>query len=107
MAQFNEPLFNEPLFNDTSTGTSCPTMYFKPTRVALLGACRRTLLDPSSRWWTDTELNDYLNDWQIELQNEFEMVWGTATVTTSTATLTLTDIATDMHRLDAIYWNGR
>jgi hypothetical protein len=85
----------------------CPTLSDKPTRATLLAASRRRLLDPNGRWWTDTELNDYIGDWQTEVQDELELVWGTATITTSTATLTLTAVATDILRLDAIYWNNK
>lgn len=69
-------------------------------------AVRRELVDPSGRWWTDTELNQYISDWQNNLQEKFEFVWGTATVTTSTSTLTLTDVSTSIQRIDAIYWNN-
>jgi hypothetical protein len=54
----------------------------------------------------DEELNEYIQAWQDYLQDKYEFAWGTATVTTSLATNTLTAIATDIHRLDAIYWNN-
>lgn len=77
----------------------------KWTLLQFRTACRTELLDPNGKWFTDTELNDYINKWQTDVQNYFEFVWGSATVTTNTATLTLTNIATNLLRLDAIYWN--
>ena len=65
-------------------------------------------MDPNARWWSDTELNSALDCWQARLQDELEFVWGTATVTTSTATLTLaSDVASDILRPEAIYWNNK
>jgi hypothetical protein len=77
------------------------------TLAQLRNAARRDLLDTNSRWWTDTELNSYIDDWQSTIQQELELVWGTATITTSPATpLDLTAIATNMLRPDAFYWNN-
>lgn len=77
------------------------------TRATLRTVVRRELLDPSGRWFSDAELNGYLDAWQSRLQDELEFCWGTATVTTSLSTLTLTDVATDILRPEAIYWNNR
>lgn len=102
----------------------------KWTLSDLRGICRRELADPSGRFWTDQELNLYINDWQDQLQNDFEFVWGLATATqttsgissqwdffqwdgaqfdasgsvTSLATITITDIISNMLRPDAIYF---
>lgn len=112
MSLFNEGLWNEGLWNEGGTSTSavpppCPALSIKPTRAILITACRQTLLDPNNQWWTDTELNTYIEDWQQVLQDEFELVWGSASIVTASATLTLTQIAADILRLDAVYWNGR
>jgi hypothetical protein len=64
-------------------------------------------MDPNAQWWTDAEINGYIGHWQDRLQDELEFVWGTATVTSSLATLTLTDVASDILRLDGIWWNNK
>src|SRR5579863_2904706 len=83
----------------------------KWTLNQLRTAVRNDLFDPTGKWWTNDELNRYINDWQHLLQTQYEFVWGSATITatdtsTSTATsgtFTLTNIATNIMRLDAIY----
>lgn len=56
--------------------------------------------------WTDAELNRYLEAWQDRVQEEHELVWGTATITqTGSATVTLTDVASDILRPHRITWN--
>ena len=72
--------------------------------ATLRGRVRTELLDPSGKWWSDSELNGYIDEWQVELQSKFEFVWNTATLTTALATVTLSNVATDMLRLDAIYY---
>ena len=78
----------------------------RPTRLALRTQIRRELMDPNARWWSDSEIDASLEDWQNHLQSHFEFAWGTATKVTSTATHTLTSIASDILRVDAIYWNN-
>jgi len=84
-------------FNGNSSNTSCWNL------GQLRAAVQREILDPTAAWWTVAELNQYLNDWQSQLESRFEFVWGTATVTTSLSTLTLTNIDPSMLRMDAIY----
>lgn len=81
----------------------------KWTRAQIRTAVQRELADPNAKWWPVAELNNYIEQWQSRLQDKLELVWGsaTATVTTSTSTLTLTAVATDILRLDAIYWNDK
>lgn len=38
---------------------------------------------PNGRWWGDTELNYYIDQWQTELQQEYDWVWGSNTQTIS------------------------
>jgi len=64
-------------------------------------------MDPNARWWGDGELNSAIGHWQDRLQDELEFVWGSATYTTSSATITLTNVATDILRLDGIWWNNK
>lgn len=80
----------------------------KFTRAQIIANVRREILDPNSLFIADAELNQYAEDWQDEIQNKLELVWGTATFSnTSSTTLTLTSIATDIQRADAIYWNDK
>lgn len=67
---------------------------------------RRELLDPSGKFWANDEIDQYANDWNHILQSQFEFVWSTATLTlTSTATqYSLTTIASDIMRVDTIYY---
>jgi hypothetical protein len=76
------------------------------TLATLRAKVRQELMDPNGRWWSDTELNDYIGDWQNTLQDEFEPVWATTTATiTSTSPVVLATTVPDLLRLDAIYWN--
>lgn len=85
------------------------------TLAQLDSAVRLELGDPNAKWWTETEIQKYLNDWQELLQTQFEFAWNTATITNSAVTVTLASFAPDMMRLDAIYytpggtdtWTGR
>lgn len=63
-------------------------------------------MDPNATFWSDTELNLYLDDWQQEVQNELEFVWGTATITTSEGTFTLSQFADTISRPDHFIWNN-
>jgi hypothetical protein len=78
------------------------------TRSQLRTAVRRELMDFNGRFWTDTELNLYLSDWQDEVNEALQFVWGTATLTlgTGTSTFVQTDLGTNILRADAFYWNN-
>lgn len=79
----------------------------KLTRAQLRDVVRRELADTNSRWWTDAELNIFIEDWQNRVQSQAELVWGSATLTeTGSSTFTLTNLGTDIHRIDAVYYNG-
>lgn len=78
----------------------------KWSRATILTACRRELSDPSARFWSDADLNNYISDWQQDLQDQFEFVWGSATTTTTATSLTLSTLTPEMLRLDAVYLNG-
>lgn len=69
---------------------------------------RRELLDPQGKFWANDEIDEYANDWNHILQSQFEFAWSTATYTiTSTATqLPLTNFASNIMRVDAIYYRG-
>lgn len=84
-------------YNGNSTNTNCWML------SDCIAAVRREILDPTGQWWTDTEITQYVNDWQSTLENQFEFMWGSATVSSSLSTLTLSSIDPNMLRLDAIY----
>lgn len=80
----------------------------KPTRAQIRSSVRREIMDTGTRWWTDAELNGYINACHDRVQAETGLVWGTATATlTGTTTVTLTDIASDIYRCDRVYWENR
>jgi len=80
----------------------------KLTQAQIATNVRREVMDSGTLWVSAAELNQYIEDWQDELQNKLELVWTTATFTnTGSATLTMTDVATDVQRVDAIYWENR
>lgn len=80
----------------------------KWTRFQIRDAVRRELLDPNARWWSNVEIDSYIAAWQDVVQDSLECVWGsaTATVGSNTSTLTVTNVASDILRLDAVYWNN-
>jgi hypothetical protein len=61
-------------------------------------------MDPTGKWWGDAELNQYLGDWEGELQRDYELVWGTCTIVTASNTILLSTMTPAMDRLDAIYY---
>jgi len=70
---------------------------------------RTELMDSAGDWWTDTELNNYLADWQDQLQDALEFTWGSSTyaVSSATETVTLTDIDTDILRPGYVTFNNK
>lgn len=79
-------------------------LYTKPTLNTLRASVRRELLDPTGKWWSNLEVDQYINDWQQSLQSQFEFVWTTATITTTATSIPLSTFTTSMMRLDAIYF---
>ncbi len=86
---------------------------------------RRELMDTNTRWFQDTELNLYLDQWLQEVQQEFEFTWAVSTLSigtiTSTATTTVgthtyfappqlvistATFTPGMLRNEAVYYNG-
>jgi hypothetical protein len=74
------------------------------TRYQLRTSIRRELMDQNGRFWGDDELNLYISDWQDEVQNELEFVWGKSTSTVSTDGFSIDP--TTVLRPDAFYWNN-
>lgn len=80
----------------------------KFTRSQIRSALRRELMDPNGRWWGDSELNGYIDRWQDRVNAQLEFIWGSATTThTNTATVGTSAIASDIERIDQIYFNDR
>lgn len=73
---------------------------------------RREVMDTSSRWFTDTELNQYLDNWLQDLQQEYEFVWAINTITVGTVSTGSSLIfgtgtfTPGMLRNEAVYYNG-
>lgn len=95
------------------------------TQAQIEAAVRRELMDASGTtgWsWSSFEIQQYITDWQNLLQDRFEFVWGSATLTNSgtatmtfgtftstiygTSTFTMTAIATNILRPGRLWWNG-
>lgn len=78
----------------------------KWTRSEIRTAVQRELMDTNTRWWGTGELNSYIEGWQDIVQHEHEMKWGTATTTTTNSIITVSAVATDVMRVDSVYWNN-
>src|SRR5690242_16278838 len=76
------------------------------TLAQIRAMVRRELLDPDGKWWSNDEIDQYTNDWNDILQSQFEFVWSSATLTfTDTTTqFTLSSIASDIMRLDGVWF---
>jgi len=55
--------------------------YQKPTRAEMIASVRRQLADPTGRWWSDSQLAGYVEAWQTDINNKYEFIVSTATVT--------------------------
>ena len=80
----------------------------KPQRCDLREMVEREIMDKQGRWWSATEVNEWIDDWANTIQDVYELAWATTTATiTASSTVTLTDIASDILRLDAVYMGDR
>lgn len=81
------------------------------TRAALRIRVRRELRDAHEHivtpkyWWTDTELNEYLNDWMQNLNTHFNILNTATTISVGTNTNTITTPST-MLRVAETWWNN-
>jgi len=101
------------------------TQYTLWSRTDFKNVLRRELMDTNTRWFTDADLNLYLDNWLQEIQQEFEFIWAISTLTVGTVTGTQTTtvgtvttttppqlvISTStftpgMLRNEAVYYNG-
>ena len=60
-----------------------PSAYQNWSRGYTKQLIRRELMDPTGRWWEDSFLELAIDQWQNELQQDYELVWGTTTVVTA------------------------
>ena len=105
MPEFGQVQWGSSEWGAPPGGTSTSPSWAAWNLCQLNTFARIELADPTARWWTDTEINQYINDWQDLLNHHFEFVWGTATITNTSSTILLTAVATDIQRLDAIYFS--
>jgi hypothetical protein len=86
------------------------TQYTPWSRSDFRSVIRRELMDTGTRWVSDAELNLHLDDWLSDLQEDFEFVWATSTLTTGTLTSSLVistaTFTPTMLRMEAVYYNG-
>lgn len=64
------------------------------TRGDFKSVIRREVMDTSTRWFSENELNYYLDEWLMEIQQEFELVWAISTLTIGTVTSSQTSTIT-------------
>ncbi len=81
------------------------------TRATLRLQVRRELMDANEhlvsprRWWTDSELNEYLDAWVQDLARHFNMLSTSTTVAIGSNTATVTT-PTSMLRISRMLWGG-
>lgn len=89
------------------------TQYTVWSRGDFKNVIRREVMDTNTKWLFDSELNQYLDDWLNDLQQEFELVWAINTFTVGSATGTnpklvfnTASFTPGMLRCDAVYYNS-
>src|ERR1700722_13309377 len=88
------------------------TQYVTWSRANFRDVIRREVMDTSSRWFQDSEINQYLDDWLNDINQEFELVWAINTLTigsTTVGSLCLIPLSTftpGMLRNEAVYYNS-
>lgn len=78
------------------------------SRADFKSVIRRELMDTNTRWVQDAELNQYLQNWLDDLNQEFELRWAinTFTFTNSQSSLALSSLSPAAVRIEAVYYNG-
>lgn len=76
--------------------------YTKLNLSELRTLVRYKLADPTGRWWPDSQLDAYINDWQDTLNTEFECTWAIATATLTSQFTASTAISTNIQRIHSI-----
>lgn len=78
----------------------------KWTRATIRTAVRNELLDPAARWWSDAKVNDYIEDWQRDINNEFEFVWAVTTLVTAASTIDVETAMPNNQNVGRVYADG-
>jgi hypothetical protein len=81
------------------------TAYQQWTLAQIRSKIRSELLDPSGKFFSDFEINFFAAQYQDEIQQDYEFVWGTCTITTINPVVQISSISPAMSRLDAVYWS--
>jgi len=82
------------------------------TRATLRLQVRRELKDANEhlasprRWWTDTELNQYLDEWMQDVARQFNLLSTATSSSVGSATATITTPST-MLRIGYTIWDGQ
>ncbi len=86
------------------------------TRQQFKQVIRREVMDTNTnlngdgRWFKDAELNQYLDNWLEDLQQDYEFVWAVNTFTIGSMTGSLvfntSSFSPGMLRHEAVYYNG-
>jgi hypothetical protein len=87
------------------------TQYGTWTRADFKNIIRREVMDTNTNWLNDNELNQYLDNWLNDLQQEYEFVWAINTLTVGTTTgsnliFPTSTFTPGMLRHEAVYYNG-
>lgn len=78
------------------------------TRKDFNDVIRRELMDTGTQWVQDAEINQYLQNWLDDLQQEFEFTWAinTITFTASQSSIPTSTLTPQPVRIEAVYYNG-
>lgn len=87
------------------------TQYGTWSRQNFKDVIRREVMDTNTKWLFDAELNQYLDNWLQDLQQEYEFVWAINTISIGSVAGTALVFNTStfspgMLRCDAVYYNG-
>lgn len=80
-------------------------------RTDFKGVIRREVMDTNTRWFSENELNQYLDNWLQDLSEEFEFVYAINTltigsITTGSLIINTSTFNPGMLRHEAVYYNG-
>lgn len=78
------------------------------SRADFKSVIRRELMDTNTRWVQDAELDQYLQNWLDDLNQEFELAWAINTVsfTNSQSSINILSLSPQPVRIEAVYYNG-
>ena len=96
------------------------SQYQQWTYTYLSTLVREELMDLGAKWWSENELLLYVQDWVDDVQQNFNLTWGSCTLTISGNALTtlssggqfaptfiaVSTMTPTPMRIEAFYWNG-